>query len=316
MRRFLAVFFIFFFSFLTECYGIAVMKTKEGIKLINGVRIYYKIIGNGDPIVILHGGPGLGHNYLFPHFKRLAKNYRVIFYDQRSSGRSTGHENPSGITMANFVEDLEELRSTFALPKLNILGQSWGGLLALNYAIRYPEKLKTLILLESAGASSEYISQFHQNVENRLTVKAKEELQTIGFINRHGERIGNSFNKYLFLYFQAYFYDQNLANKLYIDYFDDEMARKGLLSSERFADYLQDYDLFEALNKISCPTLIIHGDFDPIPFHQIQRIHRNIAGSEFVLLQQCGHFAHIEKSKQCFDTIENFLNKHAKTGEP
>ena len=316
MRRFWVVFVIFFFLFSPECYGKAKMKTDEGFKPINDVRIYYKIIGNGEPVVILHGGPGLGHNYLFPHFKRLAKNYRLIFYDQRSSGRSTGNEKPSNITMDNFVKDLEGLRRAVAIPKLNILGQSWGGLLAMNYAIKYPEKLKTLILLESAGASSEYIPQFNQNVENRLTVKAKEELQRIGFINRHRERIGNSFKKYLFLYFQAYFYDQHLANKLYLDYFDDEMARKSLLSSERFAGYLRKYDLFEALKKISCPTLIIHGDSDPIPFQQIERIHQNITGSEFVLLKKCGHFAHIEKSKQCFDTIENFLSKHAKVGAP
>jgi proline iminopeptidase len=156
------------------------------------------------------------------------------------------------------------------------------------------------------------MTRFHQNVKSRLTREAKKRLREIGFMNRYRENLGKSFREHLFLYFQVYFYDQTMAKHLYLDYLDDEAARKSLLSSECFAGYLQNYDLFGDLYKIQCPTLMIHGDFDPIPFDHIQRIHRHIAGSAFVLFEKCGHFAHIEKSKECFDIIKNFLRKHAR----
>ena len=152
---------------------------EEGFKNINGVDLYYKSIGSGTPLVIVHGGPGLAHNYLFSYFSRLSDNFRVIFYDQRASGKSNGHENPTEVTMSNFVEDLEGIRKVFGIEKLHILGQSYGGVIALSYAVKYPEKMGSLLLLESSTVDSESDKIFEETLNNRLSEKENNQLSSL-----------------------------------------------------------------------------------------------------------------------------------------
>ncbi len=287
------------------------MEQEEGIKNINKIDIFYKIIGTGEPVVIVHGGPGLGHNYLYPHLTRLAEHYKVIFYDQRSSGKSSGHEKPSEITMESFIQDLEGLRKAFDIRKLNLLGHSWGGLLSLNYAVNYSDCLNALIIIGSSGASSGYVARFSKAIEDRLPPQKKEELTEIAesFINK--EKTSVLFKKYYSLYFWAYFYDKSFADKISLDYIDDKMVQKYFICTHFLDEYLQDYSLFDRLNRITCPTLIVHGDYDPIPFQEAEKIHHGIKGSDFVLLQNCGHFAYMEKANACFEAVENFLDGHA-----
>lgn len=287
---------------------------EEGFKEINGIKIYYKSIGGGEPLFVLHGGPGLAYNYLFPHFSKLAENFKVIFFDQRSCGKSSGDEITSDITMDNLVKDLEELRQSFNIEKINILGQSFGGLLALNYAIKYPERLKTLLILESTGASSDFIKKFQENINSRITEdiqrqlsETKKELNefTSSKVLKNG--VAKVFSRYLSIINKLYFYDTSYMKNLDMGYFDDEMARKSFIIQEQLHSYLMHYNLLDQLSKISCPTLIIHGDYDPIPYEEIEKIHEAIEGSEFFLLKECGHFAHIEKPVEYFHIIRNFL---------
>jgi proline iminopeptidase len=99
---------------------------EEGFADANGLPIYYMQVGVGEPLVILHGGPGASHEYLLP----LARNNRLIFIDERGSGRSQKIEDPSGYTVENMVEDVEGVRASLGLGKINLLGHSYGGVLA------------------------------------------------------------------------------------------------------------------------------------------------------------------------------------------
>ena len=100
---------------------------EEGFADTNGMLIYYVEIGIGKPLVILHGGPGASHEYLLPHLLPLARNNRLIFIDERGSGRSQRLEDPSGYTVENMVEDVEGIRVSLGLGKINLLGHSYGG---------------------------------------------------------------------------------------------------------------------------------------------------------------------------------------------
>ncbi len=113
--------------------------TEKGYKIINGVSLYYETIGDGTPIVVVHGGPGLDHSYLLPQMGELAKGYKLIFYDQRAMGKSSADFDTNLMTMNSFVEDLEGIRKAFGLEKMNLMGHSWGGLVSMFYAIRYPD---------------------------------------------------------------------------------------------------------------------------------------------------------------------------------
>ncbi len=98
----------------------AVYPVHEGFVDANGVLIYYKSLGTGDPLVIVHGGPGASHDYFLPHLLPLARHNRIVFIDERGSGKSQTLEDPKGYTVENMVEDVEAVRRALQLGKINL----------------------------------------------------------------------------------------------------------------------------------------------------------------------------------------------------
>ena len=129
-------------------------EAKGGLLSLNGTELYVKTMGSGESIIVIHGGPVLEHGYLLPHLEPLSRDYRLIFFDQRLSGRSSAELDSTEVRMENFVEDIEAVRSYFGLERVHVMGHSWGGLLAMKYALEYPERLNSLVLLNSMPASS------------------------------------------------------------------------------------------------------------------------------------------------------------------
>ena len=100
----------------------AVYPQQEGFVDANGVMLYYMIVGRGEPLVVMHGGPGASHDYFLPYLLPLARHNRVIFIDERGSGKSQNLEDPAGYTIENMVEDLEAARKALNLGNINLLG--------------------------------------------------------------------------------------------------------------------------------------------------------------------------------------------------
>ncbi len=123
---------------------------REGYAPVEGAALYYRDIGQGPPIIVLHGGPSFDHNYLLPDMGRLANAFRLIYYDQRGRGKSAEDVQPAEVNIQSEMDDLEALRAYFQLESVALLGHSWGGLLAMEYALRYPERVSHLILLNTA----------------------------------------------------------------------------------------------------------------------------------------------------------------------
>lgn len=112
---------------------------REGFVTFKGYKIWYRIVGDHEqpgkrPLLCLHGGPGFSHDYLEPLEAVADSGRRVIFYDQLGCGQSDHPHNPSLWTMDLYLEELSEIRSALGLDCLHILGQSWGGMLALQYS--------------------------------------------------------------------------------------------------------------------------------------------------------------------------------------
>ena len=140
------------------------------------IDLYHETSGEGRPIILLHGGPGLDHTYLFPQMGVLSKKYQLITYDQRGSGKSLNTElNDKAINTSVFVEDLESLRKKLGLEKFILMGHSWGGRLAMDYAIRHPEHVESLILIGSAPASKKEFELFDSGK------KTKEQIDSTFF---------------------------------------------------------------------------------------------------------------------------------------
>src|SRR5579862_9390736 len=139
---------------------------QEGYVDANGVMIYYKSFGKGAPLVIVHGGPGASHDYFLPYLLPLARQNRLIFIDERGSGRSQKLDDPSGYTVENMVEDVETVRKALGLGKINLLGHSYGGVLAQAYALKYQQNLNHLIL-GSTFSSTKAINQIFVDMKQK-----------------------------------------------------------------------------------------------------------------------------------------------------
>lgn len=281
----------------------------EGIKKINGAEIFCRTTGNGTPLVLVHGGPGLAHNYLYEHFTPLEEYFRLIFYDQRGCGLSQPFKENENISVDLMVEDLEGIRKEFGIEKMNLAGQSWGAVIALNYLFKYPERVNTLVLLEPAPGSSEFLPAFQKNLQSRLSKQALARMAELGAdpLLRSDAEL---FKEYMGLRMKKYYFDSLKFSGGQFDYFDSSKVRKFFASSAKFSPYLMKYNLFERMKEIKCPVLIVAGDYDPIPNESVYKMKALITDSELHIIKDCGHFVHVEKPDEYFSLIENFLNKH------
>lgn len=144
--------------------------SNEGFVKISGGQFHYQIFGEGEPMIVLHGGPGLDQRYLLPQISELAKANKVIFYDQRDSGKSLSPVfDPKKITLNQFIDDIETVRKNFGIKKFILVGHSFGGRLAIEYALAHPERVKVLILMHSAGVT--YVA--NKDFLNTFKVKTK-----------------------------------------------------------------------------------------------------------------------------------------------
>src|SRR5256885_1785574 len=118
--------------------GSPVYVQQEGFVDANGVMIYYRILGRGEPLLIVHGGPGASHDYFLPYLLPLARHHKLVFIDERGSGRSQKLEGPAGYTIEKMAEDVDSVRQALGLGKINLLGHSYGGALGQADAPEYP----------------------------------------------------------------------------------------------------------------------------------------------------------------------------------
>jgi proline iminopeptidase len=283
----------------------------EGTVSVNGAQLYYEIYGKGEPIVILHGGPGLDHTYLLPQMLRLADHYKLIFYDQRGSGRSTGTVDSTSITVDNFVNDLEQVRKALHLEQITLLGHSWGGLLAMEYAFRFPNRVRRMILASSVGSTSEWEIPFDRNRAARRTSQDSASLVKIMASDAFAKRAPPTMEDFARTFFRSYFYNQSLADRLSLT-FSTETAHSVLTILALMGKQIARYDIRDQLAKLTCPVLILHGDADPIPLQSAEEIHTAFKNSKLIILKNSGHFPYIEAPEQFFTACEEFLRNTQK----
>lgn len=282
------------------------VQVKEDFMLCDDGKIFYRAIGKGDPIFMIHGGPGFDHSYFLPSMDVLAANHLVVYYDQRGTGRSSCEINCESINMDKFVQDLEDLRKHLKLDKITLVGHSWGALLSLEYALQFPEHVKSLVLMNAMPASSYGLERYYENLGERLR-PISDQLVQIELSDNFKNRSPEAITKYFQLIFPKYFYDQhkmlllntNLCNATATNFF-----RIGELIDN---DYLCEYDLLERLKTLKIPALVVHGDYDPVPKKYAEQLHNHIKNSEYLLIGSSGHFPFIEQPLLLFKAIKEFL---------
>src|SRR5579871_1158679 len=137
---------------------------QDGFVDAHGVLIYYQMLGQGSPLLIVHGGPGASHDYFLPYLLPLARRHKLVFIDERGSGKSEKLEDPAGYTVENMVEDTEAVRQALKLGRISLLGHSYGGVLAQAYALKYQANLSHLLLCSTFHSTSKMNEVFQKEL--------------------------------------------------------------------------------------------------------------------------------------------------------
>jgi proline iminopeptidase len=282
--------------------------SEEGFVVIGGDSIFYRSIGNGDPIIIVHGGPGLNHTYLLPQMAELANRHQLIFYDQRASGYSTMTADSSTISVNSFVDDIEAIRKHFNIEKLNLLGHSWGGLLAMKYAIKYTDQLQSLVLLNAMSASSELKVKEDEKLNERITEEDRNTIKAITTTEEFSKGNPRAYEQLFREFFRREFSNKLLADELTMSFEDN--FQEGSAALQHLGKDLENYDFHEELKTISCPTLIVYGDYEVLVEESGPMIQKHIPNSEYVVLENCGHFPYIEAKEELFPLLRLFFERH------
>jgi proline iminopeptidase len=294
---------------------------EEGFVDANGLLLYYKVIGQGEPLVILHGGPGASHEYFLPYLLPLARTNRVIFLDERGSGRSQKLEAPAGYTVENMAEDVEAVRKALGLGKINLLGHSYGGVLAQAYALKYQQNLNHLILASTFHSTREMNAVFQKELAalpaaTRQKILALEKAGLFG--KGHEYEKGRYPADYMQLAWgEAYFpylyqkhpdpnFDPatmgNTAWDLYREMWGShgEFIIDGNLKSVEYADRLK---------TLRVPTLIVVGDHDECDPSLSREMNKLIAGSKLALMPESGHMTFVDQTGLFLKTVNDFVHK-------
>jgi proline iminopeptidase len=280
---------------------------QEKLVSVENAKLFCRVMGQGEPLIVLHGGPGLSQDYLLPQLYKLAENNLIIFYDQRGCGQSTGEINANTINIETFVSDLDTLRKAFNFQKFSILGHSWGGFLAMQYVIANPENVDKLILANSIPASSEDFTLFGQEWMLRMAPHLKE-LEAIHQTKEFAEGNSEIMEKMYRMIFRTYCCNPEKANLLNLS-LPPSASINGSKVYEIFRETVLDksFNLYDSLHTLKIPTLVIHGDADPISPMTAQKIHESIKDSHYILMKDCGHFPYVEDPNAYFKHLKDFL---------
>jgi proline iminopeptidase len=286
--------------------------TREGLIPVTGGNVWYKIFGtgrSGTPLLVLHGGPGIPHDYLLP-LSALADERPVIFYDQLGCGNSDKTEDRSLLTVERFVEELAQVQQFLGLDTVNILGQSWGSMLAVEYMLRKrPSGVQRLIL---AGPC---LSAARWNIDQRQYV-GELPLETRDTILRH--EAAGTFESQEYQDAMMAYYNLHICR---MDPWPDCLMR----SMERFAipvyrymwgpsefnctGTLKGFECSDRLHKITVPTLFTCGRYDEATPATTAYYHEQLPGSQLKIFEDASHSHHLEKEEEYLAVVRKFLDE-------
>jgi proline-specific peptidase len=271
---------------------------------VRGISLFVKVIGHGCPLVLMHGGPGADHSSMLA-FQPCADHFTLVFYDHRCNGRSEGAE-VSSMTWDNLTADAEALRQALGFDKWAVLGHSFGGMVALEYALRYPQSLSHLLLLDTCGDT-----WWVQQNAPEILAKRGHSSATVKTARRfyNGQIEPNEFLPSMMKLARAYYHHPSpllLAR---------EIVTVGMRTKSRpeaqifaFGQLLKGWTVMDRLGEIKVPTLVLAGrdDFQFPPEHQAA-LAAGIPSAHLEIIERAGHNAPTERPAEVIQAVRDFL---------
>lgn len=271
---------------------------------VNGIELFYTKYGSGTPFLVMHGGLGFDHTYFRPELDSLGDHLQLIYFDYRGHGRS-GRPPINTITYEQLADDAEELRKVLGVDKIGIFGHSAGGFIALTYAIKYPQNLSHLVIMNSHAA-------FDRTCVKEVLAGIQAKNPSPGLLKvLYGPDASTleEFKNILRIINYLYVYDYNSEIKNRFEkIFEDTIYNLEIGPLNKLL--LSKFNVLADLNKITIPTLVLGGMGDGIiPVSQVRRLYDNIRNSEIYIFEKSGHYPFLEESETFVKVVLEWFNK-------
>lgn len=284
------------------------MKEQNGFVDVMGYKLFYKSFGTGDNVLLcLHGGPGVPHDYLLSLAKLANENLRVVFYDQLGVGSS---EKPDDLSLFNIergADEVDGVRKALNLGKINLLGSSYGGALALQYALKYQQHIKKMIIASGLASVSETVSEM-----TRLkTLLPKETQEVMKKYEAKSAFLHPEYLKAVDLYYHKFLcrlpqWPEDVTRAL------NELSVPVYFTQNGPNEYTiigtwKGWDITARLPEIKVRTLVTVGRYDEVTPKVAETIHKGIAGSRLMIFENSAHLTMWDEEEAYLKAVKDFL---------
>jgi L-proline amide hydrolase len=287
----------------------------ENRMIRNGHETWYRVVGDlssgPTPVVICHGGPGAAHDYTEPIAELSRFGRGCVLYDQLGCGKSTHlPDAPADFwTVPLFKDELVDLTRELGIAdRYAVVGQSWGGMLAMEYALDHPPGLRAIVVADSPASIPLWVEE-----ANRLRLDLPPDVQAA--LTEH-EQAGTTESPE----YQAavrVFYDRHLCRVPWPDCVERSFAQMDedptvyhtMNGPSEFhcIGSLKDWDITDRLPEITTPTFLVSGRHDEATPHIVEQIHSRIPGAQWQVFENSSHMPHVEEPEAFLEAVEGFL---------
>jgi proline-specific peptidase len=282
----------------------------EGFVTVTGGRVWYQIVGSGPgiPLLILHGGPGVPHDYLEP-LERLGDERPIVFYDQLGCGKSDRPDDPSPWRMERFVEEVSQLRMALQLSRVHLFGHSWGTMLAMDYVLTHPPGLTSLVLAGPILSNTRYLAELA-----RLRRELPRDVQdTLDRYEAAGTFADEAYQAALQVFYRRHLSPLDPPPEA------DQRAGAGANSTVYETMWgpsefivtgnLSGYERTERLHEVNVPTLFTCGRHDLTTPEATSWYQSLVPDAEIAIFEDSAHGPHVEEPERYLQTLRDFLHR-------
>jgi len=281
---------------------------QSGFVNVMGYKLFFKSFGAGDNVLLcLHGGPGVPHYYLLPLAKLANDNLRVVLYDQLGVGSSEKPNDTSLFNIERGADEVEGVRTALGLGEINLLGSSYGGALALQYALKYQRHIKKMIIASGLASVSETLSE----MQRLKTLLPKETQEVMKKYESKWAFLHPEYLKAVDLYYHNFVcrlpeWPEDVARAL------NELSVPVYFTQNGPNEFTiigtwKGWDITKRLPEIKVPTLVTVGKYDEVTPRVAETIHRGIAGSELRIFDNSAHLTMWDEEEKYLQVVKEFL---------
>jgi proline iminopeptidase len=276
-----------------------ISQPSEGYVKVLGFKLYYRSFGTPDKrtLLALHGGPGGTHDYLLPLADLVQFGYRIVMYDQIGCGKSDRPKGARYYSQSRAVEEVEGVRKALRLGRTDLFGSSYGGVLALDVALKYPKGLRSLVI--SSGFASDAMNSSEWNPQLPRGIRKT--------IEKYADK-GDYENTEYVAAMQVLYRTQACRLRVWPYDWCYSAEHQAAFKGRGLPDRLEGWDITERLSEITLPCLITAGKYDLVSPKCAQVIHDGIRGSKLVMFEKGSHLPMWEDRVEFIETVRDFLD--------